>query len=338
MPSGADPTPPELVQPPDDEPAPRPRPVSRWKRWGRSAYGKMPAPIRAVFGVIRDTVVRFVEDDAFTYSGHIAYTALFSLFPFLIFMTTLAGVIGQGAAAQRFIGLGLQSLPVDVAETLGPAIREITERPRTGLMTASILIGLVVASNGIEALRAALNTAYSAEAPQAVVWARLQSLLLTILLAGGILLTMVAIVAGPFLWDLMEWIAIVPAFYGWLYQASRWLVAVVVLFVVVAVLYRVLPNRVLGFADVAPGALVAVVLWGIGASMFQLYLSQLGRYSVTYGSLGGIVVTLLFFYISACIFILGAEMNAALQRRLAARRAASASERAARLAEAARRG
>jgi membrane protein len=287
---------------------------------------------------VRDTIVRFVENDALTYSGHIAYTALFALFPFLIFLTTLAGFVGQGASAQRFIALGLESLPQEVADTLGPAIREITNQRRTGLMTASIVIAIWVASNGLEALRTALNAAYGAEAPQAFWWARLQSLMLTILLAGGILLTMTAIVAGPFLWQLMEWIAIVPAFYGWLYQASRWLVGVVVLFVVVAALYRMLPNRTLGFLDVAPGALVAVILWGIGASLFQLYLAQLGRYSVTYGSLGGIVITLLFFYISACIFILGAELNAALQRRLAARRAAVAAARAARLAGSARQG
>lgn len=295
-------------------------------------------PIRAFFALLWDTAERFLEDDALTLAGHIAYTALFALFPFLIFLSTLAGVIGQGAAAQRFIGIGLESLPAEVATTLAPAIREITERPRTGLMTVSILVALWAASSGIEALRTALNAAYNAEAPPAFWRARLQSLLLTVMFAGGILLTMTAIVVGPFLWSLLEWIAIVPAFYGWLYSASSWLVGVVVLFAVVAILYLLLPNRQLSFADVAPGAAAAVLLWGAGATLFQLYLAQLGRYSVTYGSLGGIVVTLLFFYLTACIFILGAELNAALQRRLAARRAAAVGQRAARLAGAARSG
>jgi membrane protein len=292
----------------------------------------IPAPVRALFALLWDTVQRFLEDDALTLAGHIAYTALFALFPFLIFLSTLAGVIGQGAAAQRFIGIGLESLPDEVATTLAPAISEITERPRAGLMTVSILVALWAASSGIEALRSALNAAYNAEAPPVFWRSRLQSLVLTALFAGGILLTMIAIVAGPFLWSLLEWIAIVPAFYGWLYGASRWLVGVVVLFGVIAVLYLLLPNRQLGFADVAPGAAVAVALWAGGASLFQLYLAQLGRYTVTYGSLGGIVVTLLFFYLTACIFIFGAELNAALQRRFAARRAAAIAGRAARLA------
>lgn len=302
------------------------------RRWLTTARWLIPAPVRAFCALLWDTVQRFVDDDALTLAGHIAYTALFALFPFLIFLSTLAGVFGQGAAAQRFIGLGLESLPNEVATTLAPAIREITERPRTGLMTVSILVALWAASSGIEALRTALNTAYNAEAPPVFWRSRLQSLILTVLFAGGILLTMTAIVAGPFLWSLLEWVAIVPAFYGWLYGASHWLVGVIVLFGVVAMLYLLLPNRRLGFGDVAPGAAAAVALWAAGAGLFQLYLSQLGRYSVTYGSLGGIVVTLLFFYITACIFILGAELNAALQRRLAARRAAAAAGRAARLA------
>jgi membrane protein len=79
-------------------------------------------------------------------------------------------------------------------------------------------------------------------------------------------------------------------------------------------LYIWLPNRRLSALDVLPGALLAVIMWIVGASAYSWYLLNLGRFSVTYGSLGGVVATLLFFYISALIFIFGAEVNAARMR------------------------
>lgn len=290
--------------------------------------------------VVWDAVHHFINDNSLTLAGHIAYMTLFALFPFLIFLTTLGGVLGQAEAVARFIEYLLDGLPHEVAQTLEGPVQEITREPRTGLMTVSIVVTLWVTSSGLEALRVALNEAYNAEEPPAMWWARLQSLGLTILFAIGIILAMVAIVAGPFIWAVLEWILALPDFYGWLYGVSRYVFGIVILYIIVAVLYSVLPNRSLRKGEVLPGAAVAVVLWIGAASLFSLYLANLGRYTVTYGSLGGIVVTLLFFYVSACIFIFGAELNAAYRRREVARRAARASrhEPPGRLAEPARHG
>jgi membrane protein len=103
---------------------------------------------------------------------------------------------------------------------------------------------------------------------------------------------------------------------------------VALLYLVVALLYRWLPSRHLPPREILPGAAVTVVLWVALASLFSWYLQNLGRFSVTYGSLGGIVITLLFFYVSATIFIFGAEINSARRRAEAARlRAERAAER-----------
>lgn len=270
--------------------------------------------------VLWDAVVHFANDNSLILAGYIAYMTLFAMFPFLIFLTTVGGVIGQGEAATRFIEYLLEGVPSEVATTLRPSILEITERPRTGLMTVSILVALWVASSGIEALRSALNEAYNAEQFPAIWKARLQSLGLTILFTFGIIVTMISIVAGPFIWSMLEWVLIIPSFYGWLYGVSRYVFGVIVLYGIVALLYFLLPNRSLRKREVFPGAALAVALWLGSLSLFSFYLANMASYSVTYGSLGGIVVTLLFFYVSACIFIFGAEVNAALRRRLVARR------------------
>ena len=273
-------------------------------------------------------IVHLIYDGGMTYAGHIAFMTLFSSFPFLIFLTTLAGELGQMQAARDFVTLALSALPDEVGAAIEPAIKEVMSSRRTGLMTISILTALWATSSGIEALREALNTAYGVEEPRAVWFCRLQSLAFTIIFSVCIILVTFVLVIGPALWAYIQPLLAVPWQWGWFYEALRYVVAVVLLYIVVALLYRWLPSRHLPPREILPGAAVTVVLWVALASLFSLYLQNLGRFSVTYGSLGGIVITLMFFYVSALIFNFGAEINSARRRAEAARlRAQRAAER-----------
>ena len=157
---------------------------------------------------------------------------------------------------------------------------------------------------------------------------RLQSLAFTILFSICIILVILVLVVWPVLWSYIQPMLDLPSEQGWMQGALRYSVAVALLYLVVALLYRWLPSRHLPLREILPGAAVTVVLWVTLAGLFSWYLQNLGRFSVTYGSLGGIVVTLLFFYVSATIFIFGAEINSARRRAEAARlRAERAAER-----------
>lgn len=273
-------------------------------------------------------IVHLIYDGGMTFAGHIAFMTLFSSFPFLIFLTTLAGELGQTEAARDFITLALGALPDEVGEAILPAIEEVMSSRRTGLMTISIVASLWATSSGIEALREALNIAYGIEEPRPIWFCRLQSLAFTIIFSICIILVTLVLVVGPVIWSYVEPHLDVPWEWGWFYEAVRYFIAVALLYLVVALLYRWLPSRHLPRREILPGAAVTVVLWVALASLFSLYLQNLGRFSVTYGSLGGIVITLMFFYISAMIFIFGAEINSARRRVEAARlRAERAAER-----------
>jgi membrane protein len=253
---------------------------------------------------------------------------LFSLFPFLIFLTTLAGEIGQTEAARDFVTMLLAALPQEVSAAIRPAIAEVMSTRRTGLMTVSILAALWATSSGIEALREALNKAYGVEETRPIWLLRLQSLAFTIIFSICIIVVMLVLVIGPVIWSYVQPHLDVPWEWGWFYEALRYFIAVALLYLIVALLYRWLPSRHLPRREVLPGAAVTVVLWLALASLFSLYLRNLGRFSLTYGSLGGIVITLMFFYLSALIFVFGAEINSARRRAEAARlRAERAAER-----------
>jgi membrane protein len=257
-----------------------------------------------------------LDDGGTLLAGHIAFAGLFALFPFVIFLTTLAGEVGQSAAAQDFVDLGLGALPDEVRRAIEPPVREVLKGGRQGLMTLSIIASLWAVSSAFEAARYALNLAYEVKQTRAIWWQRLQSVLMVLLFAIGIILIMVTVVAAPIAWTLVAFFDFAPIEWQLRYALVRLLFSAILLLILVLPLYIWLPNRSLRAVDVLPGAVLAVLMWLAGAGFYSWYLLNLGRFTVTYGSLGGVVATLLFFYISALIFIFGAEVNAARLRML----------------------
>ena len=259
-------------------------------------------------------LMHMLDDGGTLLAGHIAFAGLFALFPFLIFLTTLAGEFGQSAAAQDFIELGLGTMPAQVRAAIEPPVREVLEGGRQGLMTLSILASLWAVSSAFEAARYALNLAYEVTQTRAIWWQRLQSLVMVLIFAVIIIAAMVLAVAAPIAWTLAELLELTPIDWRPLYGVLRFGLSVILTLSFVVPLYRWLPNSKLSTIEVLPGAVLAVMVWLGSAGLYSWYLINLGRFTVTYGSLGGVVATLLFFYISALIFIFGAEVNAAARR------------------------
>ena len=247
-------------------------------------------------------------------AGHIAYTGLLSIFPFLVFLASLAGFIGNYAQGLSSVDAAIELLPADVAKTLGPVINEVLRSRDGGLLTLGFIGAIYIASNGFDALRIALNTAYGVDEPRP--WWRKKLGSIGAVIIGGIafLLLSVLIILGPVIWKGILWISPLSDADRWAYRFLRYTVATCVIVAALLALHRWLPGRRLKWGSLLPGVLTTAFLWLAFASLFSLYVSNLGNYSATYGSLGGVIVTLLFFYISAILFIFGAELNSALLR------------------------
>jgi len=247
-------------------------------------------------------------------AGHIAYTALLSIFPFLIFLASLAGFLGNYVDGLASVEATFDLLPEDVARTLKPVINEVLRSQDGGLLTLGLLGALWVASNGFDALRIALNTAYQLDEPRP--WWQMKLGSIGAVVIGGIvfILLSVLIILGPVIWKGILWISPLSQDDRWAYSLLRYGIASFLLFAAVMALHRWLPGRRMSLRSLLPGALTTTVLWLVFASLFSLYVTNLGNYNATYGSLGGVIITLLFFYVSAVLFIFGAELNAALLR------------------------
>jgi membrane protein len=262
-----------------------------------------------------------MKDEGLELSGYIAFTAFFSLFPFVIFLAALAGFLGDRATADEFIAEMFRLMPTDVAETLAPAVREVMGARQGGLLTVGILTTLWFASNGIEALRTGLNRAYGVSEQRPMWRLRLQSIAFVI--AGGLVVFFLslAVILGPLIWRVLG-----PMIHDLLgtqlaFISVRYVVAALLLWGALMLLHRWLPNTRQAYLRVLPGVCATALLWLAGASLFSWYIGNLADYSAFYGSLGGVAITLMFFYVSAIIFIFGGELNAVWRERTGRRAA-----------------
>ncbi len=265
-------------------------------------------------------LVRLFDDEGFELSGHLAFVALLALFPFLIFLGALAGVLGNFATGQRFVAFMLQFTPGDISATLSPVVTRIFSSRDTGILTFSALFMLWAASNGIEAMRVVLNRAYRVAETRSFWWRRAQSVVFVALGALAMILLSLAVVLGPLLWRLVTQVVQASAAEAAFWQVARYGIAGTVTFVVLLALHLWLPNTRHRIRDLLPGIVVTVALLLGTASLFSVYLTTVPSYSAVYGSLGGVVVVLVYLYVNALTFIFGGELNSAIWRARAAHR------------------
>lgn len=261
---------------------------------------------------------RLVAHDGIEIAGFIAYTGLVSLFPFVIFLFAVAGFAGDTETAQTVINAAFEQLPREVAQTLSPIINDIFKNEQPGLMTLGILGTLWVTSSGIEALRMGCSRSWEIKEKRPLWRRRLTSIAFVAVGAVGVLAASLIVVIGPLVLKHIQSLVPVPEIFVVLATILRLGLGLCLIAGTLALLYRYLPMRTIAWRRVFPGAWVAAALWIGLASLFSLYLSSSGDYSVTYGSLGGIVITLLFLHFSAIIFLFGVEYSAVMSYRRAA--------------------
>jgi len=258
------------------------------------------------------TVTEFVDDEMSTYASALAYQMLFSLFPFILFLIALIGFLHL---PDFFSWLRLQSelvLPPQALEQVNPVIDQL-QQSKGGLLSVGIVIALWTASAGVRLMMSAMNAAYDVVEGRPA-WKRFPlSIIYTVGIAGMLLIAAALMVLGP---QVMSWIAAqvgLEYFIVTLWTIARWPVIVILLMIAVALIYYVMPDVKQEFRFITPGSVLAVVVWIIASLGFGLYVKEFANYNAMYGSIGAIIVLLLYFYISAAVLLLGAEMNAVIE-------------------------
>jgi membrane protein len=274
----------------------------------------MPAFVRIIWKVVFDAYWHFSEDDGWAMASHVALSSLMAIFPFLIFGTALGSFLGADQFADTAVHLIFDAWPESIAKPVANEIVRVLTIPRGGVLTISVLAAAYFASNGVEALRIALNRAYRVAESRPWYVTRLASL--GFVLAGVLILAAISIllVAVPLaVRNADQWL---PWLGTLLATVDNWglALALVMLTGGLLVSHLWLPDGHRRMIDVLPGIVLTLLLWSIGAYAFASYLATFSSYVATYAGLASIVIVLVFLYMIGAIFIIGAEINAAIMK------------------------
>jgi membrane protein len=276
------------------------------------AHADSPAqiPPRGWFEVAKRGWAEASADQVPLLAAGVAFFGFLALFPALIAFTLIWGLVADPAQiAGQTAGL-LDSLPPDARSLLEGQLQQLASAPAQTLgwgLVLTLAVALWSASGGVGNMVTAINIAYDEDRKRGFVKDKLIALALTV---GAVVFmaVMVALIAGvPVLFDLIG----LGGGLRWVGEISRWLLLALLVMVALAVLYRVAPDREAPkFRWVSVGAVVATVLWLAASAGFSLYVSLFGNYAKTYGALAGVVVLLLWLWITSYAILLGAEINA----------------------------
>lgn len=264
---------------------------------------------RSSIGILVAAARHFNQSDGWAISSHVALSLMIAIFPFLIFATSLAGFLGNETRTGDIVELVFEYWPEEIAAPIVREINIVLARGNLGFLTIGIGLALFFASNGIEAVRVALNRAYRDEDNRSLLAQRVQSVLFILVMALLILVASILLVLAPDFWasavlkDMLRG------------EQFRLTVAVFVLILVVSAAHARLPGRRRPIRRIWPGIALTLVLWIVSAKIFAHYVAAIADYSATYAGLAGIMTAQIFLYLMAVVLILGAEINAEIENR-----------------------
>ncbi len=253
---------------------------------------------------------RITQDRVAEWGAQFSFYLMLALFPFLALLTNLASqtrLVGEGVMAQLS-----KVLPYEAYELVAGTVHDITVTEKPELLSISMIVALWAASSGVFALSKGLNMAHKVEETRKPWVVRGLCVLFTLLIVLSIFIEMLMIVFGDFILNRMSVLFHVSAPFINLGRFIRIVVPVGVVFLTLALLFYLIPSRRTRFRKVLPGALFSTFIWMGSSWLFSLYVSRFGRYSRFYGSLGGVIILMIWIYISSITLIMGSEVNALL--------------------------
>lgn len=272
----------------------------------------------SLFATLKRTFTEFSEDGLTDWAASLTYYGLLALFPALIALVGLLGVVGEPHSTTKTITQIVTKIgPSSAAQTFAGPIKSITAHKSTaGVMG---IVGLVAAlwsaSGYVGAFMRASNVIY--ETPEGrPIW-KLRPLQMLVTLIMVILLALVAVaivLTGPIVTAIAKPIGLSSTAVN-IWDIAKWPVLLLVVITMFAVLFYAAPNvKLAGFKWVTPGALFAVVVWLIASALFAFYVANFGSYDKTYGTLGGVVIFLVWMWLTNTALLLGMELNAERER------------------------
>ncbi|GGK06311.1 YihY/virulence factor BrkB family protein [Pseudomonas matsuisoli] len=264
------------------------------------------------FSLIKRTVNEFIDDEMPTYAAALAYQMFFSLFPFLLFLIALLGYFDLQNFFDWLREQARLLLPGQAMEQVDTTLAQLQQQ-QAGLFSISIVVALWTASAGVRSAMDAMNKAYDVKEGRPV-WKRVPlSIAYTIGLAILLQLSAGFMLIGPQVLNWMAHYVGLDQVTVLLWSVLRWPAAIGLSVFAVALVYWAAPDVRQKFRFITPGSVLSVFVWIVASVGFGYYVQNFSNYNAMYGSIGAIIVLMLYFYISAAVMLFGAELNAVIE-------------------------
>lgn len=280
---------------------------------GREATSPTQVPKKGWLDVLWRAKQQLEEDNVSIVAAGVAFYSFVAVVPTLAVILGIYGLIADASDISRHLDLLSRIVPAEAMPLLQDQVQRIATNNTAAGITAIIglLIALYSSSNATKAIITGLNICYDEREKRGFFRLNLVALALTISGAVGIVAALALVAILPAMLDNLGLSSTSETLVTWL----RWPLLLGLFVVGVAVIYRFAPSRdAAQWKWTSPGALIAGLLWVVGSALFSVYVTKFGGYDQTYGSLGAVVVFLLWFYLSAFVVLLGAELNSELER------------------------
>ena len=266
----------------------------------------------------------FSDDEIAERAAALAYYFLFALFPALLFLTALLGLLPIPDLMDRLMTYVAQTLPGDAASIIEKTLNEIVAGAGGGLLSLGVLGALWAGSNGMHSIMSALNVAYDVEENRPWWKAKLLAIALTLGFSVFILSALVLIAFGPTLGEKVAATVGLGAVFTVVWNIVSIPIIMALVAIGIALVYYLAPNVEQHWRWVTPGSAVALVLWLAASFALRFYVTTFADYNATYGSIGGVILLMLWLYLSGIALLLGAEVNSEIEQAAAQRGAPDA--------------
>lgn len=255
------------------------------------------------------------DSDLFNRAAQAAFYFSFALFPFIFFLVSLFGLVLEttDALKSELYNYLQQIMPTSVFVLVRNTVEEVAANSSSGKLTLGLIATLWSASSGVDAIRGALNSVYELRERRNWFWTKAQSIVLTLVVT---VLAAIGLAIMFYGWQLVQagtnWVGM-PITSPLVLVGIQWVSILLVMLLACEVIYNFLPDfRRFRWIWITAGSLVAIVLWLLLTGGFRLYLNYFNSYDRTYGSLGAVIILLLWLYLTAVVLMIGGAINAVL--------------------------
>lgn len=260
--------------------------------------------------LVKDLYFRFNDDDVPALASQLAYYFILAIFPFLIFLINILSI--TPITSEQALNDLSKVIPIAAYDIIRDVVSQVALSNRQTFLSFSMAATIWASSNGMNAVIKSLNKAYDQHENRSLWKVRGLSIVATVAFAFTILFSFILLILGEIIGrNVFVFLGFSNSFKT-LWPYIRFMVPVVIMFIVFTLLYRYIPNRRMKYSEVLAGSIFSCLGWFITSLLFSLYVNNFSNYANTYGSIGGIILLIIWLYWISIIILLGGELNASL--------------------------